>query len=555
MNRKSLATGAFLGTLSSLVVIGLMYLGEQAASLPFVPFDVFDWLTRVLPGDVLTFTIDLIVGIISFLNLGDTSTAAKAAEQIIAILQLIAGGAVFGLVLSAIYQKRPKGLTSYGIIGGLLLLAVTLIIEDSLGFPQAGVAFSSFWLAFLFIVWGWLLSKFIIGIETRPAVEAEETPSSLSRRQFLSITGFGALALSLSAVGLGRLLREDDETFEDVGEPEEIADLPEASPTENPDPFGVSETSGPAASPSLEELAARPEPASGTRPELTSNDDFYRIDINTRPVRVDTEEWSLEVFGLVDNPLSLTLEDLHAFPAFTQILTMQCISNPVGGDLTGTTRWTGVRLKDVLDQAGMQSDAQEVIIQAADDFHESVKMQDIMDDRTLLVYEMNGVPLPVEHGFPLRVYIPNRYGMKQPKWIESLEVIDSQHEGFWVQRGWSPEAIANTTSVVDTVSVDTLTNEAGEAQVVVGGIAWAGARGIERVEVQVDDGAWNEAQLLSPPLSPLSWVQWRYDWPHQSGRHKFSVRCFDGTGDLQTTEGSSARPNGATGIHSLTVQI
>ena len=243
-------------------------------------------------------------------------------------------------------------------------------------------------------------------------------------------------------------------------------------------------------------------------------------------------------------------------PAVTQILTMQCISNRIGGDLTGTTRWTGVRLKDVLDLAGLKPESKGAFIRSTDDFFEGVKMADILDDRTLLVYDMNGVPLPIDHGFPLRIYIPNRYGMKQPKWIESIQMVDDEVQGFWVIRGWSKDAIAHTVSVVDTVAVDMMTGgEEGSKMVAAGGIAWAGARGISKVEVQVDDGPWEEARLLSPPLSPLSWVQWKYDWEYSPGRHSFSVRCFDGNGTMQTTDSNPPRPDGATGVHSASVRI
>jgi hypothetical protein len=310
---------------------------------------------------------------------------------------------------------------------------------------------------------------------------------------------------------------------------------------------------GPAASPSEEELAARILPAPGTRPELTSNEAFYRIDINTIPPSVEEAGWRLELGGMVNTPLSLTLDEIRARPAASQVVTMQCISNPVGGDLTGTSLWTGVRLKDLLEEAGLAPGAQELAIEAADGFYESVAMADMQDERTLLVYAMNGEPLPREHGFPLRIYIPNRYGMKQPKWITRMEVIGEKGPGYWVDRGWSPEAIALTTSAIDPTPNDLVPDENGILPL--GGIAWAGARGIARVEVQIDDGEWVEAQLRNPPLSPLSWVQWRYDWPSTPGRHAVRVRATDGAGELQTAEVSDPAPNGATGLHRRSIEV
>jgi DMSO/TMAO reductase YedYZ molybdopterin-dependent catalytic subunit len=163
----------------------------------------------------------------------------------------------------------------------------------------------------------------------------------------------------------------------------------------------------------------------------------------------------------------------------------------------------------------------------------------------LLVYGMNGDTLPIEHGYPLRIYIPNRYGMKQPKWITHIEAIDHEGAGYWVDRGWSAQARPHIVSVIDTIAQEGVV----DGKIPVGGIAWAGDRGIQRVEVQIDDGEWNEAVLRTPPLGPLTWVQWRYGWLREAGQHAFRVRATDGTGTLQIEERSGVRPDGATGYH------
>ncbi len=174
-----------------------------------------------------------------------------------------------------------------------------------------------------------------------------------------------------------------------------------------------------------------------------------------------------------------------------------------------------------------------------------------MDPRTLLVYGMNGETLPSVHGYPLRIYIPNHYGMKQPKWIVSIEATAQDGPGYWVDRGWSATAHPQIVSVIDTVAKDYIAN----GHVPIGGIAWAGDRGIKKVEVQVDGGAWVEAVLRTPPLSPLTWVQWRLDWPVVRGTHTFRVRATDGTGALQIEQPTDTYPNGATGYHSVTMTI
>jgi hypothetical protein len=165
---------------------------------------------------------------------------------------------------------------------------------------------------------------------------------------------------------------------------------------------------------------------------------------------------------------------------------------------------------------------------------------------------MNGEPLPQGHGFPLRIYIPNRYGMKQPKWIKQITAVGESVLGYWVVRGWSQEARPQIVSVIDSIASD---EPSADGRIPVGGIAWAGDRRIEKVELQIDDGEWMEATLRTPPLSQLTWVQWRYDWSPLSGKHEFRVRATDGDGTLQIEEKSGVRPDGATGYHSKDVRI
>ena len=527
-------TGAALGALTSLPVMGVSYLAERLLQVPFIPFDVFDWMARVLPGQVITTTIDLMVAVIRGLNLGPTASTAKLAEQGQAIGLFILTGAVLGAALG-VFGRGSQNPVRLGLIAGAVLLIGIIPVELSVGFPQAGPGLSLVWLALLFGAWGVSL----VWLNARARLAQEQEPeASISRRQFLYLVGGGTIVVTVGSVGLASLLESGE------------AEGPATTALPTPD---LADTTGPASSPPDDVLARRIMPAPGTRDELTSNEDFYRIDINTRPPEVDGAGWTLQVDGLVEQPLALTLDDLRTFPAVSQVITLECISNPVGGDLISTSRWTGARLKDVLDRAGMSPSATEAYVTAADSFYESITMSDITDPRTLLVYEMNGVPLSKEHGFPLRVYIPNRHGMKQPKWIERIELIDRHGPGYWVDRGWDAQAIVHTTSVVD--AVDTAAADAGSGTVPIGGIAYAGARGISKVEVQVDDGPWVEAVLRAPALSPLSWVQWRYDWPYTSGRHSIQVRAYDGKGQLQVTERRPPSPSGATGIDSLIVNL
>ena len=301
---------------------------------------------------------------------------------------------------------------------------------------------------------------------------------------------------------------------------------------------------------------ASTQPVPGTRPEVTPLEDHYRMFNNPVLPTHGIEDWRLKVGGLVERPVEWTLDDIIHHEPLHAFITLSCISNPIAGPLISTTRWTGTSLQQLLPLWKLKPEATHLRIYGADNFYETVALETIQaDERVMLVYEWDGVPLPMEHGFPLRIYIPSRYGMKQPKWIVSIEATDYWEPGFSVAKTWDKDAIMKTTSVIDTV---VLGEEAAEAKaqscVLIGGIAHAGARGISKVEVQVDDGVWQQAQLRSP-LSDLTWVLWRCEWPFQEGTHTFSVRAYDGTGTPQEEEPSLPYPDGATGIHQKTERV
>ncbi len=478
MRRSSAWTGLVVGMLTGLLLVLLLAFGHLVFGLPFLPYQAFEWMTRRLPGKVVTVGIDALVAVLTALGV-QVSAAAKLAEKTIAIALFVVASAVIGTLVGLVAPARANEVD-------------------------------------------------------RPA-----------RRRFLGRFAAGVAAASAALVGFGALFRRREALV-----PVTTTSAPVPGAREI---IGTEGTSGPAASPTEELLAARLPPVHGTRPELTPNEHFYRIDINLQAPKLDAATWRLDIDGMVERSLSLSIDDLRRLPPVTQLITLECISNRLGGDLIGTTRWTGARMKDVLRLARLRGGARAVHLRAADGFYESIAMSDIDDERTLLVYDMNGVPLTAEHGFPLRIYIPNRHGMKQPKWLTRLTVSDHDGAGFWVDRGWSKTAVPHTTSVIDTVGMSMMV---GDAKVLpVGGIAYAGARGISKVEVQVDEGPWTAATLLTPAVSPLCWVLWRYEWPYAPGRHTFRVRAYDGTGALQPVEERGPRPDGVAGIHSVTTRV
>ena len=524
--RTSYVKAAGLGALTSIPVMASSYLAEVIAGLPFTPFDLFDGLARILPGDLLTFGIDTMVSVITALNIGPTSSVAKTVEQGMALLMFVAIGGAFGVLLRWLGRDDLRQLTGYGMRAGAVLLGAFWLVSVAVGFAQTNVLWIGLWFAILYVSWGWSLGWLIQ--RAGPAL-AGDAHSSLSRREFVGLLGGSVVTISVGSWGVASVLGSEDPPTPVQGE--------------------ILDTSSLADSPSAEALAARIDPAPGTRLEITANESFYRIDISTRKPRLVPETWRLELNGLVNRPLSLTLDEIRAMPSISYHHTLSCISNRIGGDLIGTTRWTGVLVRDMLELAGMHSTAEELFIEAADGFYESVSMSDLLGDRTIFAYEMNGQPLPHDHGFPLRIIIPHRYGMKQPKWIVNMEVLDREGRGYWVERGWSEEAFVRTTSVIDNVATGAADEEMGT--VPLGGIAYAGANGISKVEVQVDNEPWVKADLRDPALSPLTWVQWRYDWPRETGRHLFKVRAYDGLGELQVLESNPVRPDGATGVHQV----
>lgn len=540
MQKKALFLGGSLGGVTSLALMALFYLGEQLAGLPFVPFDLFDWLARVLPGNIITISIDTMVSLVRGLNLGPTDSTAKLIEQLMALGLVAGAGVIFGLIIAAVLRHTPWPAWAVGLGGGLVVYLGVAAVELNLGLPSNPIL-PLLWLAVVIIGWGLLLAQLLHSINATLGSASPEVRTG-RRAALVKIIG-GSATVALAGWGLGSLLSRQEEA---TGAGQPLTNLPESSPPPLPTPAVTSQPAVTAAT-----SDDRIDPAPGTRPEVTPNEDFYRIDINTRPVVIAGESWVLEVEGLFDQPRPLTLPDLMVYPAVTQPITLGCISNLIGGDLISTSNWTGVRLRDLLKDLGLRPEAKALYIEAADGFYESVTMEDMMDPRTLLVYGMNEETLPVEHGFPLRIYIPNRYGMKQPKWISRIEAVDEQGPGYWVERGWSEEARPQVLSIIDTVAED----NAVDGIIPIGGIAWAGDRGIQKIEVRVDEGEWKEATLRVPPLSPLTWVQWRYDWPSSAGTHTFTVRATDGSGMLQIEEERFPHPNGATGYHSVTVDI
>ena len=541
LRKPTIWIGALIGALLTLTLTSVLFLADQLAGLPFIPFDVFDYVSRVMPGALLTFGIDMMVDIIIAFNLGETSAAAKTAEQLMGLGAFLAlGMAAIALFYAVLNRGQARADKLYpGLTLGLGFGAVMMMISVQVNLTATAASGAQvIWVGLVFSLWGmaanWVYNTLAhSGAKTKIDEETGEsiTVEALDRRQFMVRVGGASALLTVVGAGLGAFIGNRPGTGQVAGE--------------------AAGASGAAAGDALPNFADNMQPAAGTRPEYTPLDKHYRIDISSRPPVIDSGEWRLEVTGFVDNPVSLSLGDLYdKFERVDRFITLSCISNRIGGTLISTTKWSGFRMSDFLALVKPQADAVALKITGADNFDEYVMLDVInADERIMFAYEWDDQPLKQKHGFPLRIYIPDRYGMKQPKWIESIEFVDAWQEGYWVRRGWSVEAMVNPTSVVDTVATDAIL-KADEAYVVpIGGIAYAGAKRISRVEISVNDGEWQEAQLRQP-LSELTWVLWRYDWRFQEGEYRFAVRTYDGDGNLQSLNSRGTRPDGATGVHS-----
>ncbi|HVC35480.1 MAG TPA: molybdopterin-dependent oxidoreductase [Chloroflexota bacterium] len=308
-----------------------------------------------------------------------------------------------------------------------------------------------------------------------------------------------------------------------------------------------------------EALGAVTAAADATRPpaklpsSITPVAGFYVVTKDLIGVKVDAPTWTLTVVGNNGATRTFSLPDIQAMPRTELTSTLTCISNDVGGNLIGTARWTGVRLRDLLATVGVGPRAYSVAFSAWDNYADSIPIARALDPSSLLADEIDGAPLPDLHGFPLRLIVPGLYGIKNVKWIKQIEVLDHGFEGYWQARGWTDDATVQTQSQID-VPFDRAVFPSGPVSV--GGIAFAGNRGISQVELSPDGGKTWLATNLRQPLSPLAWTTWTLDWhPSTPGWHRLVVRATDGLGQPQRADVTPPIPDGATGYHSIDVRV
>jgi DMSO/TMAO reductase YedYZ molybdopterin-dependent catalytic subunit len=449
-----------------------------------------------------------------------------AFELFIVAVGVVVGGGL-GLLAARRFALGALGFGAFGAIGFLASLA------DPVASPAITVASAVVSVSAGLWILGWLLGGVAAGGQaTEPGPARVAQMPDWSRRSFLiRAGGTGVGAVAVGVIGRGLLERQ------------------RVAPT----------GSGPAVPPASETVPALlPESdlapsVSGLTPIVMPNERFYRIDTALLTPIVDVAGWSLRIHGLVDRETTLSWEELIGLPMIEQYVTIACVSNEVGGELVGNAKWTGVRLREVLDLAGVQTPATQLVGRSVDGWTAGMPTAWVMDParEPMIALKMNDEPLPPAHGYPARLIVPGLYGyVSATKWLKELELTTLEaFDGYWVPLGWAKEAPILTQSRIDTPRG----GRVAAGRVPVAGIAWAPDRGIAKVEIGVD-GVWAEARL-SRPISDATWVQWVYDWTATPGQHTIQVRATDGAGETQTEQRSRPAPDGARGWDGVTVEV
>jgi len=491
-------TGLLVGGLAMFFALDVAFL-LSLSGLPFVADSLGQAIIDVLPGFI---SIPLIEALHQW---------AKILLVVGVLALFLIDGAATGLIATS--RRRDLAVVGLGVLPWVAAFALARVfapdrIEPVTSLIDAAAGAAVFLLALAFLL---------------PSALANEQPPSPSRRRALLITaGLAALA-AIASLPVSR-----------------VAGFGAGSLGNAPQTARRLRTRAdiPAADPAVDALP-------GITPRITPNEDHYVVDTTLVKPRVDVAEWRLDIKGLVESPFSLTYDQLLDLEAIEQVHTLECISNYVGGDLISTAVWTGAPLRDLLDRARVKAGAYDVVFTSVDGYTDSIPIAKAMEDRTLVAYLMNGKTVPQDHGFPARMLVPNIYGMKNVKWIRTIEVVDYDFLGYWMQQGWSDTAIINTNSRID-VPGRNVRWSGGE--IVIGGIAFAGSRGISKVEVSDDGGKTWQSATIETPLGPLSWRRWTLHWtPPGTGSFKLAVRSTDGAGNTETPVPRDPYPNGSTG--------
>ena len=484
------------------------------------------WLTGPA-GSPVSAVGEVVIGLLPapLVNFGK-DTLGLADKPILLAIIIVAVLALCTLAGVVEHRRRLAGGAVFAVVAVLGLVGVA---------ARAGSQVTAYvptvvGLVFGYIVLQTLIEKLHLWQDGRTSGTPADAESP-ARRSFLRWT---VVAGGLAAVGAvaGQLLVNAANRVSDV---RDRLRLPTAAKPAPPVPAGA-------------DLGVR-----GLSPYLTPNEDFYRIDTALQVPVIDPADWSLEISGMVETPVTITYDELAALPLVEHVATLTCVSNDVGGDLIGNATWLGYPIRELLARAKPIAGADMVLSTSQDGFTAGTPLEALTDPgrQALLALGMNGQPLPLEHGFPVRMVVPGLYGyVSATKWVRKMKVTTfAADQGYWTPLGWSARGPVKLASRID---VPGSSVDAG--RVTVAGVAWAQHVGVSKVEVQVDQGDWQEAELAEV-TSTDTWRQWRHVWDATAGDHTLTVRATDTAGTLQVAEQAAPAPNGSTGYHSVSVTV
>jgi DMSO/TMAO reductase YedYZ molybdopterin-dependent catalytic subunit len=471
---------------------------------------------------------ELIINLLpaSLVNFGK-ETLGLADKPILLTIIVVAVLIICGLAGELEWRRRFAGAALFAVVAVIGLIGVT---------AQPDATFAAYVPTIVGLLLGYMILSTLVGKlqQWRPPQASPENreAQSVARRTFLTWTILAGAAAAAAAI-TGQVLASASTAVSTAREKLRLPapGKPSAGPPQGAD-FHLK----------------------GLARYVTSNDDFYRIDTALQVPMVDPATWTLRITGMVENPFQINYAELTAKPLVEHMTTLTCVSNEVGGDLAGNALWLGYPIRELLAQAKPLAGADMVLSKSHDGWTASTPLSALTDPNreAILAIGMNGEPLPIEHGFPVRMVVPGLYGfVSATKWVTSLRVTTyAKEQAYWTPLGWSARAPIKLASRIDVPRNSTV--DAGT--VVVAGVAWAQHTGISAVEVQVDQGAWQPAQLAET-VGPDTWRQWKYPWQATSGTHTLTVRATDAKGKLQTAEVAPPAPNGATGYHSIKVKV
>lgn len=549
--RRSVLFSFSSGIVAGLVSIAVSVMLKVFAGGLFLPELASQTLFSITPGEFESQAIE---------TLGPLAKYSTFIGSII-VTTIIFGA--FGILLDRLYNKFNLNhyvlktissfALSYGILVTISIILVTIIQVRS-GSQTISIQLVIISLIPSQIAYGLILPLFLR--KPKDKVEQEPYPQqqtitentkeekNYSRRDFIRLVLASIVSIPIIFFGLNRLFSPQ--------EVEQQSDIPDLLPSPPQSGSIPSEFKDPALAPLLAS-------------EITPTYLFYRIDINPIVPEVDVNSWNLQIKGMVDNPLKLSYDEIRSMHAIEEFVTLECISNKIGGDLTGTALWKGVPLKNILEKAKIVPGVKYIVFRCSDGYDVGIPLDKGLMDETILAYEMNLAPLTSKHGFPLRAIVPGLYGMMNPKWITEIELVDKVYEGYWQRNGWTNIAEYNTGSSIVIPGqasirnrfrgLDEIPSSSSNERMPIAGIAFGGDRGISKVEVSTDGGTTWKTAKIKEPLSRYTWVLWTAGFVPEEGmdNYKIIVRATDKKGKIQTSELRKPFPDGASGYHTISV--